>query len=264
MIFDARHVLAALVLHGMLFALLAGGTQCSRRITGPSVIQATLVAPRARHAPQPPRKPVEEVRKPEPPPPKPDRSREIEQERRAEEQRKQSELVQKRKAEEERKKSEAEQRRRQDEEARRLAEEKRKAEEERKRQLEEQRKREVEDELKQRAAEEDTAHQLEREQQQRQAARADAELSAWQTQLQNHIERRWLRPPGLPQGLTCRVAVQLLPDGTVTSERIVAGSGNPAFDRSVEDAVIKASPLPLPADRSVFQRDLTITFQPDA
>ena len=43
---------------------------------------------------------------------------------------------------------------------------------------------------------------------------------------------------------------------------IIESSGNRAFDRSVEQALWGASPLPLPQDVSLFRRDLQFVFDP--
>ena len=44
---------------------------------------------------------------------------------------------------------------------------------------------------------------------------------------------------------------------------IRTSSGNVAFDRSVEDAVLRASPLPAPKDPALFDRHIVITFEPE-
>ncbi|MCB1923206.1 MAG: cell envelope integrity protein TolA, partial [Gammaproteobacteria bacterium] len=77
------------------------------------------------------------------------------------------------------------------------------------------------------------------------------------------IERGWLRPPGT-EGLKCTVRVRLGGTGSVLLVNVVESSGNIAFDRSVEAAVRKADPLPMPESdrlRAVF-RDLTFIFDP--
>jgi colicin import membrane protein len=48
----------------------------------------------------------------------------------------------------------------------------------------------------------------------------------------------------------------------VINVRIVKSSGNPALDGAVERAIIKSSPLPLPDDRSLFQRELNLKYWP--
>jgi colicin import membrane protein len=41
-----------------------------------------------------------------------------------------------------------------------------------------------------------------------------------------------------------------------------SGNGDEAVRRSIEAAVYKASPLPAPADPSVFDRNLRLEFRP--
>jgi colicin import membrane protein len=46
--------------------------------------------------------------------------------------------------------------------------------------------------------------------------------------------------------------------------RIVRSSGDPLFDQSVEKAVYKAAPMPLPPDAALFKyfRELRLIFRP--
>jgi len=83
--------------------------------------------------------------------------------------------------------------------------------------------------------------------------------------IKQKVNRNWLRPPKIKKGLSCQVRVQLIPGGEVVSVRIIESSGDPIFDRSVESAVRKASPLPLPQDRALFDRfrELKFIFKPE-
>ena len=83
-------------------------------------------------------------------------------------------------------------------------------------------------------------------------------------QIKDKIERNWLRPPGTASGLKCVVRVSQLPGGDVVQVDIQTGSGNVAFDRSVEEAVLRSTPLPVPKDPSLFDRNIVITFEPEA
>ena len=83
-------------------------------------------------------------------------------------------------------------------------------------------------------------------------------------QIKDKIERNWLRPPGTASGLKCVVRVSQLPGGDVVQVDIQTGSGNVAFDRSVEEAVLRSTPLPVPKDPSLFDRTIVITFEPEA
>jgi len=51
-------------------------------------------------------------------------------------------------------------------------------------------------------------------------------------------------------------------NGRVLRAEITQSSGNVAFDRSVEAAVLAASPLPLPRHRAVFDREVIFLFNP--
>lgn len=62
------------------------------------------------------------------------------------------------------------------------------------------------------------------------------------------------------------VRLSLVPTGQVIQVVIVEGSGNAALDRSVEQAVLRASPLPVPKDIQIFERNFrtfTMKFRPE-
>ncbi len=95
-------------------------------------------------------------------------------------------------------------------------------------------------------------------------ARAKNALAEFIPYIQDKVQRNWLRPPGSPQGLACLVKVRLIPGGEVASVNVIRSSGDPVFDRSVESAVLKASPLPLPSDATLFThfREINFNFDP--
>ncbi len=78
--------------------------------------------------------------------------------------------------------------------------------------------------------------------------------------IRQKVSRNWLSPAGSMAGLVCTVRVRIIPGGEVLDVRVVKSSGNALFDRSVETAVFKASPLPLPADRTLFDRFRVLEF----
>jgi colicin import membrane protein len=169
-----------------------------------------------------------------------------------------AEAERKRKAETEAKaKAEAEQKRKAEAKAKAEAEAKAKAEAEQKRKAEAKAKAEAE----QRRREADLQAQLKAEQEE---ARARSALSEYIPYIQDKVQRNWLRPAGSAAGLSCLIRVRLIPGGDVVSATVVRSSGDPLFDRSVETAVLKASPLPLPTDASLFNhfREINFNFEP--
>ena len=202
-----------------------------------------------------------------------ERNKKIEQDkkRKAEAERtKKDEQEKNRKAEAERtKKAEQEKKRKAEVERKKKAEQekKRKAEAERKKKVEQEKQRKAEAERKKKA-EAEAARRKEAEQAlQAQLAEEQAQhaLSQYIPHIQAKIQRNWLRPPGSSAGLSCMILVKLIPGGEVVDAKVVRSSGDPLFDRSVETAVLKASPLPLPQDTAMFKhfREIQFVFIPD-
>jgi colicin import membrane protein len=80
--------------------------------------------------------------------------------------------------------------------------------------------------------------------------------------IQNKVERKWIKPPTARQGLSCQVAVKQIPGGEVIDVKVTKCIGDEVFRRSVENAVRRASPLPTPSDPALFDRELVFTFKP--
>lgn len=148
-----------------------------------------------------------------------------------------------RKAAEERKKAEAE---------RKAAEERKKAEAERKRQ-------EAEEQLKQAMAAE--AERIAQEEQRMRAMQLSGLQEQYKSLIKNKVERNWRRPTG-SHGTHCRVVIHQIPGGEVIDVRLTDCDGDVAFQRSVEAAVRKASPLPPAPDPEVFDREIEFVFEP--
>lgn len=70
---------------------------------------------------------------------------------------------------------------------------------------------------------------------------------------------------GLAPGLSCVLQLRILPGGEVTDARVTQSSGNAVFDSRALAAVQKASPLPVPDDKRIFDkmREIRITFKPN-
>ena len=80
--------------------------------------------------------------------------------------------------------------------------------------------------------------------------------------IQNKVERNWIRPASAKQGLSCKVVVNQIPGGEVINVTVTQCIGDEVFRRSVESAVYKASPLPRPSDPALFDREIVFTFKP--
>ena len=141
---------------------------------------------------------------------------------------------------------------------------KRKAETER--QVEQRRR--AEDKRRIEAEEDALQEQLAAEQQRRDSDReklANAALAKFSALIKQKVQRNWLRPQTARQGMSCTVLVRLTAKGEVLLARVVESSGDTAYDRSVEAAVYKASPLPLPQDVTLFDyfREINFVFKPE-
>lgn len=97
-----------------------------------------------------------------------------------------------------------------------------------------------------------------------QQARAQSELERFQALIKQRVESSWVNSGGWTKDIRCLVHVRLIPTGEVIEATVVRSSGNAAFDRSAENAVYKASPLPLPDDKALFEhfRDFNFDFHP--
>ena len=169
----------------------------------------------------------------------------------------------KKRQEEEKRKAEAEEKRQ--EEAKRKAEAEKKRQEEAKRKAAAEKKRQEEAERK--AAEAEMQARLAAEQDRMATQRRSAMqrmIDEYVLYIQEKVQRSWIRPPSSGAGLSCTVEVRLIPSGEVIDAQIVRSSGNAAFDRSVDAAVFKASPLPVPPDAEVMEqfRSLRFEFKP--
>ena len=173
-----------------------------------------------------------------------------------------------------RKRKAAAKKKRREEKARKLAVEKKRKAEEAKRLAAEKKRKEAEARARKAAAEkvrkEAEAKRRAEEQRRREIeAQRQAEIDARETdrylvQIQQKINRSWVRPSGIGEGLSCRLRVRLAPGGTVIAVSVLESSGSGAFDRSASNAVLKADPLPVPGG-GLFEkfRDINFVFNPN-
>jgi len=72
-------------------------------------------------------------------------------------------------------------------------------------------------------------------------------------------------PPTIAGNPQAEFQVSLLPNGEVLRVTLTKSSGQKPYDQEVERAILKSSPLPLPADKSVaavFRDGLALKFRP--
>ncbi|MDH3342520.1 MAG: cell envelope integrity protein TolA [Gammaproteobacteria bacterium] len=164
-------------------------------------------------------------------------------------------LAEKKRIEEENKKAEADRKK--------AEQEKRQQQElEAKRQLEEENRRKAEAaELQRKLADEERM-----EEEARQAKEKNARLQSLRAQyvrlIEQKVARNWLRPATSTSSMTCEVIVTQTSLGDVIDVSLRKCVNDMAFQRSIERAVRKASPLPPPPNPEVFDREIHFTFRP--
>lgn len=114
-----------------------------------------------------------------------------------------------------------------------------------------------------REAREAAAQRQREEEERRQAAERDRLLGQYVTAITDKVQRNWYRPDAWPAGTRCTVRVSQIPGGEVVEVRITQSCGDSRLDRTVEDAVLRASPLPAPPDPAVFRREIEFVFRPE-
>ncbi len=248
-----RAIIYAVLVHAVVIGLAVIGFRWTMAPSTEEVVQAVAV-------------PEAPVRKPE----EPDKRAQQEEEARKkaeEEKRRQDDLKKQQEQEEqrkeaERKKIEAAQKQKEKEIQK---EQKEKEQQKRAAVLE----RQKEEKQRQKHAEQSLQEQLAAEEKARQqaahAVRAASEVDKYKALIRQRVSRSWNRQGGVTKGLTCVVRVRLTPGGEVLSAAVVRSSGNQIFDRSVEYAVYKAAPLPLPEDPTLFDnfREIEFLFNPE-
>ena len=164
---------------------------------------------------------------------------------------------------EQRRLAELERQREAEEEAAREAERQRLAEEERRRQEELERQRRAAEEARRQAEREaELARALAAEEEARRRDEDEA-MDEYIRLIHNRIQQNWITPASVQAGIQCTVHVTQIPGGDVVSVRIGQCNGDEAVIRSIEVAVRKSSPLPMPRIRSLFERELEVIFRPE-
>jgi len=88
-------------------------------------------------------------------------------------------------------------------------------------------------------------------------------LDQWRELIRQRIQRNWVKPPSATAGIDCEVRVTQIPGGDVVDVQVTRCNGDDAVIRSIENAVLRASPLPPPPDPALFERRLVLDFKPE-
>lgn len=82
--------------------------------------------------------------------------------------------------------------------------------------------------------------------------------------IQQKVTRNWIRPPSVDDGLEVLISVSVTRSGEVISAEVARSSGSEKFDKSSLRAVLKASPLPFPANPKYYEfiSNFNILFKP--
>lgn len=109
--------------------------------------------------------------------------------------------------------------------------------------------------------------QIDAEQKQMAAAakQAQGEIDKYKALIIEAISERWIVPQDVAKNIFCQLLVHVAPGGDILSIDLVQTSGDDVLDRSAKTAVLKASPLPVPKDPTLFNnfRLLKLTVRPE-
>ena len=94
-------------------------------------------------------------------------------------------------------------------------------------------------------------------------ARSAGLRDQWARAISSRVELYWNKPPNAGAGLECVLEVTQLPNGEVVNATIdECSTDDQTIIRSIENAVLNASPLPEPPRGVAFERVVRITFRP--
>ena len=87
-------------------------------------------------------------------------------------------------------------------------------------------------------------------------------MQAYVNAISAAVKAQWQRPSSVPSGQLCPIHIQQLPGGKVVSAKVDSSCEfNDAGQRSIEEAVMNAQPLPYKGFESVFNSDLLFKFR---
>ena len=108
----------------------------------------------------------------------------------------------------------------------------------------------------------DEQKRLQQETNKAQQRKLTVEKNRYVALIAEKVRRNCVKPSCTVSGNCCKFLVHQIPGGDVIDVKVTACSGSVACRNSVERAVFRASPLPTPATKEVFDREIVFTFKP--
>lgn len=93
-----------------------------------------------------------------------------------------------------------------------------------------------------------------------------SEVDKYKSLIVAAIGQQWILPESVDKQLSSQFRMRLAPSGEVLELSLIRSSGDAVLDRSAENAIYKASPLPVPGNHEVFDlfREITLTVRPES
>lgn len=96
------------------------------------------------------------------------------------------------------------------------------------------------------------------------ASADDGVAARYAAAVHSAVTNAWLRPRSAEAGFACTLKIEQLPGGDIVAVSLVPPcDADPATRASIEQAALRAAPLPYRGYETVFQRDITFTFRYD-
>lgn len=97
----------------------------------------------------------------------------------------------------------------------------------------------------------------------REGLRADGTAMSWPEAIVTIVKNNWLRPPIEITGTAgCTASIQISQNGDVMSVSFDEPCASEILQWSIETAILKSSPFPLPADPAFFRHKIVARFTP--
>lgn len=94
------------------------------------------------------------------------------------------------------------------------------------------------------------------------AAKSSKGLDEYIAKIRAKVKGNWNLPMEVKGNPEAIFKVVQLPTGEVLDVKLARSSGIPAYDKAVEIAILKSSPLPKPPNEALFSRELELKFRP--